>query len=226
MTNDNQGSRAIQVAVVAPAMLAWGLERMLHGERPRLVHAGSAGSLAQAEGLLRQPGVDVTIVDLDGGYDAEAVAEVKGWSRSALVALTSSDDRAMLDRMVVAGVRGLVRKSDTPAALAKAIEKVHEGELWIDRSAAGRIFMELARQHSMRDNDPERLKIATLTARERQTILAVASDSAAPGKVIARRMCISEHTLRNHLSAIYAKLGLANRLDLYAFATRHRLDKP
>jgi len=225
MTNDNISSRAIQVAVVAPAMLAWGLERMLHSERSRLEHVGSAASLAQAEQLLQQCRPDVTILDLDGGYTSEAIMEVKGWSSTALVALTSSDDSAVLDRVVVAGIRGIVRKSDPPAALVKAVEKVHEGELWIDRGAAGRIFMELARQHPSRENDPERMKIATLTARERQTILAVASDSAAPGKVIARRMCISEHTLRNHLSAIYAKLGLVNRLDLYAYATRHHLDK-
>ena len=68
-------------------------------------------------------------------------------------------------------------------------------------------------------------KIATLTARERQTIAAVAGDAAAPGKVLAGRLCISEHTLRNHLSAIYGKLGLSNRLDLYAYATKHQLHK-
>ena len=60
-------------------------------------------------------------------------------------------------------------------------------------------------------------------APERQTIAAVASDASAPGKVIADRLCISEHTLRNHLTSIYNKLGVCNRLDLYAFATRHSL---
>jgi DNA-binding NarL/FixJ family response regulator len=142
-----------------------------------------------------------------------------------LVVLTSSPDLKLLDRMVVAGARGIVRKSDPPAALLKAIAKVHEGELWIDRGAAGRIFMEMARQNVAQASDPDRLKIATLTARERQTIIAVASDAAAPGKVIASRLCISEHTLRNHLSSIYGKLGLSNRLDLYAYATKHSLHK-
>jgi DNA-binding CsgD family transcriptional regulator len=59
--------------------------------------------------------------------------------------------------------------------------------------------------------------------RERQTIAAVSSDVAAPAKVIARKLCISEHTLRNHLTSIYSKLEVANRLDLYAYATRNRL---
>ena len=225
MTDVATGFRAIQVAVVAPAMLAWGLERMLQSAHPRFEVVGSAGTLAQAEETLRRTKPDVVVLDFDGGYGNEAIVEVMTWTRANLVALTSSRDQEMLDSLVVTGVRGVVRKNEAPAALLKALEKVHEGELWIDRGAAGRIFMELARQNVARAKDPEMLKIATLTARERQTIMAVASDSAAPGKVIARRLCISEHTLRNHLSAIYDKLGLVNRLDLYAYATRHRLDK-
>jgi two-component system nitrate/nitrite response regulator NarL len=225
MTDIATGFRAIQVAVVAPAMLAWGLERMLQGAHPRFEVVASVGSLAQAEQNLRNSTPDIVVLDLDGGYGSEAIREVLTWTRANLVALTSSRDQEMLDQLVVLGVRGVVRKNEAPAALLKALEKVHEGELWIDRGAAGRIFVELARQNAARAKDPELLKIASLTARERQTILAVASDSAAPGKVIARRMCISEHTLRNHLSAIYDKLGLVNRLDLYAYATRHRLDK-
>lgn len=43
--------------------------------------------------------------------------------------------------------------------------------------------------------------------------------------VIAGRLCISEHTLRNHLSSIYAKLDVCNRLDLYAYAMRHGLQQ-
>ena len=99
------------------------------------------------------------------------------------------------------------------------------GELWIDRGAAGRIFMELARRNTRQANDPEQIKMASLTTRERQLIAAVTSDASAPGKTIARRLSISEHTLRNHLSSIYGKLGLCNRVDLYAYATRHGLNQ-
>ncbi|MGZ5181069.1 MAG: response regulator transcription factor [Ramlibacter sp.] len=221
----NIGVHAIQVMVIAPAMLAWGLERLLQSAHPQFEVTGTAGTPALARPALEARKPDVVALDLDGGYDTEVVTELKAWTSASLVALTSSQDVSWLDQVVVAGVRGIVRKSDPPAALLKAIERVHAGELWIDRGAAGRIFMELARHHATQANDPEQIKIATLTARERQTILAVASDAAAPGKVIARRMCISEHTLRNHLSSIYAKLGLSNRVDLYAYATRNRLNK-
>jgi DNA-binding NarL/FixJ family response regulator len=218
-------SRPVQVFVVAPAMLCWGLERLVQTAQPALELRGTALTFAEAMPVLARGGVDVLVLDLDGGYEPEVVAELDGEEAPRLVVLTSSPDLKLLDRMVVAGARGIVRKSDPPAALLKAIAKVHEGELWIDRGAAGRIFMEMARQNASQASDPERLKIATLTARERQTIIAVASDAAAPGKVIASRLCISEHTLRNHLSSIYGKLGLSNRLDLYAYATKHSLHK-
>lgn len=215
----------VKVFVVAPAMLCWGLERLVQGARPRFELCGTAATLAQAVQVLARCPSDVVALDLDGGYGVEALSELQEHTRARLLVLTSSTDLAMLDQAVLVGVRGVVRKSDPPELLLKAIDKVHQGELWVDRGAAGRIFMEMARQNAAQANDPDRLRIATLTARERQTILAVASDAAAPGKVIASRLCISEHTLRNHLSSIYAKLGLANRLDLYAFATKHRLNR-
>lgn len=219
------GSDSIKVFVVAPAMLSWGLERLVQSAHPRFELTGTSATLALAQQQLEVSRSDVLLLDMDGGYGVEMLAELQLPRQLHLVLLTSSQDQAMLDRAVVAGVRGVVRKSDPPAALLKALEKVHEGELWIDRSAASRIFMEMARQNAAHANDPERLKIASLTARERQTIMAIASDAAAPGKVIASRLCISEHTLRNHLSSIYGKLGLQNRLDLYAYATKHCLHK-
>lgn len=222
---DTPGSRPIQVFVVAPAMLCWGLERMVQTAHPRMELGGAALTLADAQPVLASGAVDILVLDLDGGYGPEVLAELQAGGRLRVVVLSSSPEVSLLDRMVVAGARGVVRKSDPPSALLKAIEKVHEGELWIDRGAAGRIFVEMARRNAAQANDPDRLKIATLTTRERQTIAAVASDAAAPGKVLAGRLCISEHTLRNHLSAIYGKLGLSNRLDLYAYATKHQLHK-
>lgn len=216
----------VRVFVIAPPMVGWGLERLVQTAHPQLEFCGRAAGLLQSERHLESCVVDVVVVDLDGSEDLGQLAVLQEKSKSRFVLLTSSNDMAMLDRAVVAGLRGVVRKSDPTEVLLKAIDKVHDGELWIDRSATSRIFMEMARQHAAQNNDPVRSKIATLTSRERQTIIAVASDAAAPGKVIAGRLCISEHTLRNHLTSIYSKLGLSNRLDLYAFATKHRLNSP
>lgn len=218
-------SSPIQVYLVAQPLVCWGLERLVQTAHPRLEITGMAASLAECLPLLERDSPDVLVLDLDGDEPFESLAQLQAQSSTKVLVLTGSCNVAMLDRVVLGGVRGVVRKREPPATLLKAIEKVHEGELWIDRSATSRIFMEMARQKAAERNDPEKSKIATLTMRERQTIIAVASDASAPGKVIAGRLCISEHTLRNHLTSIYGKLGLCNRLDLYAYASKHSLNK-
>jgi DNA-binding NarL/FixJ family response regulator len=112
---------------------------------------------------------------------------------------------------------------ESTEVLIKAIRIIHVGVMWIDRGATGRIFQELARQTAARHAHPEVARIDQLTTRERHLVITLASDASAPGKVLAQRLHISEHTLRNHLTSIYRKLGVANRTELYAFAHRNGL---
>jgi DNA-binding NarL/FixJ family response regulator len=212
----------VLVYLIAPPIVAWGLERLVQSAHPRLEVAGTATTVDESLGALERRAPDVVVLDLEGQTD-QSVTALQAGTAAKLLVLTGSQDAGMLDRAVMSGIRGVVRNSDPPALLLKAIEKIHEGELWIDRVATGRIFMEIVRQKAAKHSDPDTGKIATLTVRERKTIAAVTSDASVPAKVIASRLCISEHTLRNHLTSVYAKLGLANRLDLYAYATRHSL---
>jgi DNA-binding NarL/FixJ family response regulator len=71
--------------------------------------------------------------------------------------------------------------------------------------------------------DPELERQARLTGKERRVIQAVVEGNGALNKTIAQRLCISEHTLRNHLTSIYQKLDVGNRLELYVYATKHGL---
>jgi DNA-binding NarL/FixJ family response regulator len=221
-----QGVRiqAVRVFIVAPQIVCWGLERLVQSAHPSLELLGSTPSLSDPLPRSESGVVDVVVVDFDGEESLQPMVQLQLRTTAKIVILTASRDVQLLDTAVRSGARGVVRKSDPPAILLKAIEKVHEGELWVDRGAAGRLFLEMARQKAAQGDDPEKTKIATLTSRERQTIAAVASDASAPAKVIAERLCISEHTLRNHLTSIYSKLDVSSRLGLYAFATRHSLN--
>lgn len=69
-------------------------------------------------------------------------------------------------------------------------------------------------------------KIASLTRRERETIAVLVSDPRASGKAVADRLHISEHSMRNHLTAVYHKLGVTSRVDLYAYAHKYELAAP
>lgn len=219
---NNVRARPVNVFVIAMPLVCWGLERLVRSASPRMEVVGTGSELAESLPALERLAPHVVVVAIDG-VRTEVLADACGRSTGKLLLVTSSSDHAWMDSAVMAGVRGIVRTGEPAESLLKAIEKVDDGELWIDRGATSRIFMEMARQKAADRSDPDRSKIATLTLRERQTIAAVASDASAPGKVIADRLCISEHTLRNHLTSIYNKLGVCNRLDLYAFATRHSL---
>ena len=181
-------ARSIQVCLVALPLMRWGLERLLQTTHPQFEVVGAAATPDEAFPMLESKGADVVVLDMEGSERTEPLARLSTLPRLKVLLITGSVDVAWLDKAVLAGVRGVVRKGEPPATLLKAIEKVHEGELWIDRGATSRIFMEMARQKASDRNDPDHSKIATLTVRERQTIVAVASDASAPGKVIAGRL--------------------------------------
>jgi two-component system nitrate/nitrite response regulator NarL len=119
----------------------------------------------------------------------------------------------------------VVEKEAPAQTILNAISKVHEGQLWLDRTAAGRIFVEFSRQGVAKTRDPEQEKIASLTEREREIVTGIASNAGATARTIAESLHISEHTLRNHLTSIYDKLDVANRLELFAYAHKHNLTK-
>src|SRR6185369_2266833 len=127
--------------------------------------SGVASHIGESLSMLERQPADVVVLLVDGAR-VEDLAGLCSKTRSRVLLVTNSPDYAWLDSAVMTGVRGVVRTGEPPAALLKAIEKVHEGELWIDRSATSRIFMEMARQKAADRNDPEKSKIATLTMRE------------------------------------------------------------
>ena len=129
--------QAVRVFVVAPQIVCWGLERLVQSAHPSLELLGSTPSITDPLPPSESGVVDVVIVDFD--FDGEAslqpVVQLQQRTSAKIVILTASRDMQLLDAAVRSGVRGVVRKSDPPTILLKAIEKVHEGELWVDRGA-------------------------------------------------------------------------------------------
>jgi DNA-binding NarL/FixJ family response regulator len=129
----------------------------------------------------------------------------------------------MREDLVLRGASGVVHKDEAPEILLRAIEKVHCGELWVDRSTVGKLFVVLSRGKSALGEDTETSKLASLTQREQDVVRRLASEPGADNKRLARSLHIGEHTLRNHLSRIYDKLGVGNRVELFVFAQRNGL---
>ena len=69
----------------------------------------------------------------------------------------------------------------------------------------------------------DRQRIASLTPREREIVVTMVHCSGAKQLAVADELNMSEHTLRNHLTTIYDKLGVRGRLELHVFSTTHGL---
>ena len=205
----------------------WGLEKLIESEKPRMEVIGTATNSAEAMSLLAAIFPDVIMIDLDlnGESGINIIPNLIDSSTAKVLVLTGSRDLSLRDSAMLAGARGIVEKGETAETILKAIEMVHQGELWIDRSTTSRIFNELSRKKTAESDDPEQRKIATLTRKERLTTAEIGSDATASTKIIANRLCISENTLRNHLTAIYSKLELSSRLELFVYANKHGIHK-
>lgn len=205
----------------------WGLEKLIEGASPPMEVLGKATNSVEAMQLLNEIRPDIILLDLDlGGENGiHAIPALIARSTSRVLVLTGSRDPAVHDSAVLAGAMGVVEKGESADTILKAIQKVHEGEVWLNRVATGRVFIEMARSMASDGMDPEQKKIASLTPRERQIVAEIGGDAAASSRVIAERLRISEHTLRNHIASIYEKLQVSTRLELFAYAGRHRILK-
>jgi DNA-binding NarL/FixJ family response regulator len=225
-TNMKPAENAIRILLIDdhPTML-WGLEKLIESEAPRMEMVGVARNcdeaLAQASHLV--PAVILLDVDLGGTSSLGIIPGLLANGVSRVLVLSGTTDQNMLDQAVRSGARGLLHKSAAPTDVLKAIEKVYKGELWLDHAALDRMVTHFLNPGAGAKPDPDANRRASLTSKERKVIQAVVEGNGALNKAIAQRLFISEYTLRNHLTSIYQKLHVANRLELYVYAVKHGL---
>lgn len=205
--------------------MLWGLEKLIESEKPRMEVVGTASTSVEAleKAASLCPDVILLDLDLDGTSTIEILPALLSNPASRILIFTGAREQATLDLAVFRGARGVLRKDASAEQVLKAIEKTAEGEIWLDRETLGRVFTEFMSPKSSKKLDPEIEKQESLTGRERKIVHAIVEGSGALNKVLAQRLFISEHTLRNHLTAIYQKLGVSNRLELYVYAVKHQL---
>ncbi|MDC8758018.1 response regulator [Janthinobacterium fluminis] len=217
--------RAIRVMLVDDhKTMLWGLEKLIDGEYPRMNVVGTAGDGDTALALVDMLVPDIIVLDLDlgGRSSIDILPALLANGVSRIVVLSGTRDQDLLGVAVRGGARGVLGKDASAELVLHAIKKVHQGELWLDQAVLGTVLGELMCAKAP-PADPESLRIATLTAKERKIVGMIAMGSGALNKAIAQRALIAENTLRNHLTSIYQKLGVSNRLELYVYATRHGL---
>lgn len=201
-----------------------GLRMLLESHKGMKVVA-MAGTRSEAlEVIAREPS-DLIVLNLElGGYSALSfIPQLRDVAQNARVlALTALRDSETHQKAAQLGAMGVVLKEDAADLLLKAIEKVYKGEVWLDRLTLGNLLWQL----SSRDKeslDPQRKKISSLTDRERQVIALITEGL--KNRQIAERLFISPTTVTHHLSSIYSKLGVTDRLELVVYAFANKLAK-
>jgi len=166
---------------------------------------------------------DIILVDLNNN-DAHleflpSLFEVSRASR--VLVLMEGPDHELGQSAVRLGATGIVLKDKAPDVLITAIQKVHAGEAWLDRSTIARLLTEISRGNSKKTCSPDTERIAELTKREREVITLVALGLR--NQQIGERLFISGVTVRHHLTHVFDKLAVSDRFELMIYAYRHGL---
>jgi two-component system, NarL family, nitrate/nitrite response regulator NarL len=200
---------------------------MLIEQEPGLRVVGEASDLSAAVSLAASAAPDIILLDIDmaGQNGLDILPDLLvGAPQARVLVLTGVRDLDTHRDAMRRGASGVLVKDRAAEVLLKAIRKVREGEVWLDRVTLGRVLGEMRTTRLPQDADPEQAKIATLTDRERK-VLALVSQGL-KNHEIAHRLFISEHTVRHHIGAIFQKLHVSDRLELILYTYRHRLAKP
>jgi DNA-binding NarL/FixJ family response regulator len=177
--------------------------------------AGEAGDGAAALALAAELAPDVILLDLKlPGMDGHAVlAELKARDSGARVlVLTSATEPAAASLAVRSGAAGVIYKDVDPDALVRAIRSVHDGHLLLAPEAAGSLV-------GQGNSGGAAGGIDSLTGREREVLAEIAKGRS--NREIARALTVSEKTVKAHVSAVLAKLGVQDRTQAALLAVRN-----
>jgi DNA-binding NarL/FixJ family response regulator len=199
----------IRVAIVDDhALVRAGLEELLEADAEIAV-IGTAADGAEAVVLVEHEEPDVVLMDLSmprvDGVEATRRIAASG-TRARIVALTSFSERDRVLAAMDAGAVGYLLKDAEPEELRKAIRAAARGESPLSPKAAAA----LVAARGERGQGPE------LSGREREVLALVAKGM--PNKLIARRLEISEKTVKGHLTRIYAQIGVSDRTQAAIWA--------
>ena len=220
-------AKPIRIVIVDDHVIVRAGLRMLIENHGGLTVVGEAGTGVDALAVTEKEQPDIILLDLDIGGESglDFLRELLvSAPRTRVLVLTGVRDPEAHKRAVHLGAMGLVFKDKAAEVLIKAIEKVHAGEVWLDRYLTASVLSEMSKPNQVRKVDPEGEKIRSLTNRELEIIGLVCEGL--KNKQIADRLFISEATVRNHLTSILSKLELSDRFELALYSYRQRLAKP
>jgi len=181
---------------------------------------GHAGTISEAKPLIPNSNLDVLLLDTElaeqSGLDLlREMRQLSPLCKTIMIAGTEKDDEVV--QAMRLGARGFLIKHCPTELFLKCIRKVHAGEIWLD----GRMTEAVLAALSGKQVESAPTTTADLSRREMEVIELVVQGY--KNRDIARKLFISEKTVKNHLSAIFNKLGVADRLELTLYVFEKKL---
>jgi DNA-binding NarL/FixJ family response regulator len=209
----------IRVLVVDDhALVRLGVERALAG-LPGIEVIATAANGVQALRAALEYRADVILMDLQMPGDMDGIAAtreiVRQQPKARVVVLTSHLDRAKIQAAFDAGAIGYKLKDGDPAQLEGAVRAAAEGDYPIAPKAARLLLGQQSAAAVVRQ---------ILSERERDVLALVAAGY--PNKEIARRLWITERTVKGHLTRIFREIGVDDRTQAALWAQRNGLGEP
>ncbi len=195
---------------------------------PRVELVGTAENGRAALDRLGELTPDVVLMDLrmpvmDG---VEATRRIRaGYPSVQVIVLTTYADDESVFAALRAGARGYLTKDADADEIVRAVERVHAGEAMLDTSVQARLLDALGA--GMASSEPPAEPAALpddLTPREAEVLTRIAEGLS--NAEIARRLVVSEATVKTHVNRLFATTGVRDRAQAVRYAYRHGLAAP
>ncbi len=201
-------------------MVRQGLKQILELENDMAVIA-QAPNGEEAIKLAKECSPDVILMDINmpGMNGLQAIKEMKDDNiPSKIIVLTIHEDREYLFKTLQMGAEGYVLKDAEPGVLVEAIRSVNRGQSYIQANMTRELVKEF---NKITLHDKSKSEESNLTAREVEVLELIAEGMI--NKEIAKRLYISEKTVKNHVSNIFRKLNVSDRTQAAIYAFKHNM---
>jgi DNA-binding NarL/FixJ family response regulator len=216
----------IRIVILDPYTLVRKSLLLLLENQPGVIVVGEAGDSIEGLKVVTDQKPDIILLKLNPGGDPglNVISSLKKtWKQARIILMTTTEDLQVCLQAIQEGVLGVVSMLQPPEVLVKAIKKVYAGEVWIEHSMVARLLTTTDIASRSLAVNSEADCIQQLSNREREVVQLISLGL--KNQQIANQLCISKSTVGHHLTSIYSKLGVSDRLELLVFAHQKSLGK-
>lgn len=215
----------IRVLVVdSRAIVLRGLSEVISGGRPLTEAVGTASSYGQALELVERLRPEVVVMSLfDDLKDAFEAVSVMTRRFGARVQILRENPDTPVDKCIELGaVSAFPLDASGEVIVREIIRASHLAKdptaVWL--GALSRLPLQI--RPGLEKQPKEQVPLSELTSRERDVVRAIMSNPSAKYITIGSMLGVGEHTVHNHLTSIYQKLNLTNRIELLVYVSKHQ----